>query len=104
LVTVAFAVGSAVLADSERDRLSEIAAAQHDHGGTIRIIGHAESVTGAVGAQQQLAQFKLAITRAQAVGQVLNAEGVPIQSIAVEAAPGRAGDADASHAEVYLEH
>jgi len=104
LATVVFAVGSAELADSERDRLSEIAAMQHDRGGAIRVIGHAETVSGAVDTQRQLAQFKLAMARAQSVARVLSSDGVPAPSIEIEAAPGRAGDADASHAEVYLEH
>jgi outer membrane protein OmpA-like peptidoglycan-associated protein len=104
LATIAFAVGSAELADSERDRLSEIAATQHDRGNAFRVIGHAESVTGVVAAKQQLAQFTLALSRAKAVAQVLTSDGVLPSLIEVEAAPGRAGDADASHAEVYLEH
>lgn len=104
LATIAFAVGSAELADSERDRLSEIAATQHDRGSAFRVIGHAESVTGVVAAKQQLSQFTLALARAKAVAQVLTSDGVLPSLIEVEAAPGRAGDADASHAEVYLEH
>jgi outer membrane protein OmpA-like peptidoglycan-associated protein len=102
--TIVFAVGSADLADSERDRLSQLAAMQHASGNAIRIIGHAESVTGTVGSQQKLAQFKLALARAQSVGLALKSDGVPEPLIEVEAAPGRAGDADASHAEVYIEH
>ncbi|HUB94594.1 MAG TPA: OmpA family protein [Stellaceae bacterium] len=101
--TITFAIGSAVLSDDQRDQLNEIAAAQHEKGGTIRIVGHAEATTGVSGTQQQLAQFNLALTRAKSVAQVLSTDGVPAQVIAVEAAPGRAGDANASHAEVYLE-
>jgi outer membrane protein OmpA-like peptidoglycan-associated protein len=104
VATIAFASGSADLSDQERNQLSEIAAMQHDRGGALRVIGHAEPASGTIAAQQQLAQFNLALTRAKAVAQVLNHEGVPTQSIAVEAAPGRAGDADASHAQVFLEH
>jgi outer membrane protein OmpA-like peptidoglycan-associated protein len=102
--TIVFTAGSAVMADAERDRLSEVAAAQHDKGGTIRVVGHAETVAGAVGTEQQLTQFNLAMLRARTVAQALNADGVPSQSITVEAAPGRAGDTDALHAEVFIEH
>jgi outer membrane protein OmpA-like peptidoglycan-associated protein len=104
VATVVFTAGSAVVTDSVRDQLSGIAAMQHEKGGTIRIVGHAEVAAGANSAEQQLAQFNLALLRAKTVAQVLNSDGVPAQLIAVEAARGRAGDADSLHAEVFLEH
>jgi outer membrane protein OmpA-like peptidoglycan-associated protein len=102
-LSVVFADGSAALPDAERQRLSEIAATQHQQGGAIRVIGHALPVPGGDSGQQPLASFTLALNRAKAVAQVLSDEGVPSQSIAVETAPNHAGDATGSNAEVFLE-
>ncbi|HXQ50172.1 MAG TPA: OmpA family protein [Stellaceae bacterium] len=103
-LSVVFADGSAALPDAERNRLSEVAAAQHQQGGAVRVIGHALPATGADAAQQPLASFTLALNRARAVAKVLNEDGVPSQSIAVETAPNHAGDATGANAEVFLEH
>jgi outer membrane protein OmpA-like peptidoglycan-associated protein len=104
VASINFAGGSAALSDEERNRLSEVAAMQHDKGGAIRIVGHAEPAKGGTVAQQELASLSLALNRAKAVAQVLSGEGVAAQSIDVEAAPTLAGDASAARAEVYLEH
>jgi outer membrane protein OmpA-like peptidoglycan-associated protein len=104
VASIAFANGSATLSDRERDRLSEVAAMQHEQGGDIRIVGHAESAKGDDPAQQELASLRLALNRAKAVAQVLSGEGIASHSIDVEAAPIRAGDTAAASAEIYLEH
>ena len=105
VASINFTAGSATLSEDERDRLGEIAAMQHDKGGAIRIVGHAESGKTGTMAQQELASLTLALNRAKAVAQVLSGEGVSSQSIDVEAAPTGTGTAAAAaHAEVYLEH
>jgi len=102
VAAIAFADGSAALTTAERDRLSELAAMQHDQGGAFLVVGHAASARGEENAQQRLEGFTLALNRAKAVAQILSSEGVPSKQIAIEAAPGRAGDA--SVADIYLEH
>ncbi len=101
VAAIAFADGSAALTTEERDRLSEIAAMQHDQGGAFRVVGHAASARGEENAEQRLDGFTLALNRAKAVAQTLSSEGVPAKQIAIEAAPSRAGDA--SIADIYLE-
>ncbi len=102
LAAIAFADGSAALTIEERDRLSELAAMQHDQGGAFRVVGHAAFARGEEDAQQRLEGFTLALNRAKAVAQILSSEGVPAKQIMVEAAPSRTGDT--SVADVYLEH
>jgi outer membrane protein OmpA-like peptidoglycan-associated protein len=101
VAAIAFADGSAALTTEERDRLSELAAMQHDQGGGFRVVGHAASARGEESAQQRLEGFTLALNRAKAVAQILSSEGVPSKQIAIEAAPGRAGDA--SIADIFFE-
>lgn len=102
VAAIAFADGSAALTTEERDRLSEIAAMQHDQGGDFRVVGHAATARGEENARQELDGFTLALNRAKAVAQILSSEGVPSSQIMIEAAPSRAGDA--SIADIYLEH
>lgn len=104
VAAIAFADGSTALTDAERNQLSEIAAMQRDSGGAIRIIGHAQPTAGANAADRQIATFTLALNRAKTVAQVLSNEGVPAQSLVVEASPNHAGDAGSSSAEVFVEH
>jgi outer membrane protein OmpA-like peptidoglycan-associated protein len=102
VASVGFAVGSDAVSEGDRNRLSEIAAMQHAKGGALRVIGHAELPAGADPAQRALAGFTLALDRAKAVAQVLQDDGVPQGSIAVEAAP-RHNDDVTAHAEIFLE-
>jgi outer membrane protein OmpA-like peptidoglycan-associated protein len=104
LASIAFADGSSALSDQERNRLSEIAAMQHDKGGTLRLVGHAPPQAGTGAAQQALAGFNLALNRAKEVAKTLSADGVPEKSIAVEAAPAGQGASGTSGVEVFLEH
>ena len=102
VASVGFAVGSDAVSEGDRNRLSEIAAMQHAKGGALRVIGHAELPAGADPAQRALAGFTLALDRAKAVAQVLQDDGVPQGSIAVEAAP-RHNDDVTARAEIFLE-
>ena len=102
VAAINFADGSAALTSEERDRLSELAAMQHDQGGMFRVVGHAASARGEEDAEQRLDGFTLALNRAKAVAQILGSEGVPSKQILVEAAPSAAGDA--SIADIYFEH
>jgi outer membrane protein OmpA-like peptidoglycan-associated protein len=104
VASIAFTAGSATLSERERNRLSEVAAMQHQQGGAIRVVGHAEPAKGGDLAQQELASLRLALNRAKAVAQALGGEGVASQSIDVEAAPIRPGDSAAASTEIYLEH
>jgi outer membrane protein OmpA-like peptidoglycan-associated protein len=101
---IGFSGGSSALTDDERNRLSEIAAMQHQQGGALRIVGHADASAGKDAPQQQIQALTLALDRAKAVAQVLSSEGVAAAAIAVEAAPSRAEDSAPPRAEVFLEH
>jgi outer membrane protein OmpA-like peptidoglycan-associated protein len=95
-----FTAGSTSLSDQVRTRLSEIAAAQHKDGGSLRVVGHAAE-SNDDSAEQKLESFTLALNRAKAVADALGSEGVPQKSIEVEAVPGPAGGAGT---EIFLEH
>jgi outer membrane protein OmpA-like peptidoglycan-associated protein len=103
VAVIDFSDGSSALSEDDRNRLSEIAAMQHQQGGAIRIIGHAKPGSDP-DATQQLDSFTLALGRAKAVAQELGAEGVPSSAIEIETAPSHADDAAASRAEIFLEH
>jgi outer membrane protein OmpA-like peptidoglycan-associated protein len=103
VAVIEFGDGSSALSDTDRNRLSEIAAMQREQGGALRVIGHAKPVSGGT-ADQQLGSFSLALGRAKAVAQELGAEGVPQDAIEIETAPSHASDTAASLAQVFLEH
>jgi hypothetical protein len=81
---IAFARDSAAFQGSGRSRLAEIAAAQRERGGTVRVVAEAAPAGGTSGA---LAAFSLALDRANAVAVALADAGVPQRSIQVETAP-----------------
>lgn len=103
VASFSFSDGASTLSEEERSRVGEVAAMQHAQGGTVRVVAHAAGAEDAA-AQQKLANFTLALTRAKAVAQALASDGVPQQSIAVEAVPAKAGDTEAGTTELFLEH
>jgi hypothetical protein len=95
---IAFPRDSAALPGTGRSSLEEVAAAQREHGGTVRIVTEAAPAGGTNGA---IAAFGLALDRANAVALALAEAGVPQQSIQVETAP--PGTAP-GRARVYLQN
>ncbi|MGH7012890.1 MAG: OmpA family protein [Stellaceae bacterium] len=99
---VAFAQGSADLAETQRSALAEIAGLYKQTGGEIRIVGHSEPGHSSDAIRQRIAGLDLALDRANAVAQALARLGVPAHNIRVEAAPASA--AERPRAEVFMEY
>ena len=101
--TVFFANNSAAI-DAEGQRaLSQLAASFKQHGGSLRIVGFASGQ--AASANAQIANFRIASQRAEAVAQTLARLGVPMNRMIVSS--GNAGAVDAALArrvEVSLDY
>ncbi len=101
---VTFADNSARLSPSDRRILGEVIPLQRQTGAAFRIVGYAAAGRGG-NASQQLANFRMALDRANAVASVLAQAGVAPDQILVETAPptGESGVA-ANRAEIFLEN
>jgi len=99
---VTFADNSARLSPSDRRIVGEVFPLQSQNGAAVRIVGYAAK--GGSNASQQLANFRMALDRANAVANVLAQAGVASDHILVETAPptGESGVA-ANRAEIFLE-
>jgi outer membrane protein OmpA-like peptidoglycan-associated protein len=99
---ITFANNSARLSAADERTLGEVVPMQQRSGGAVRVVGYA--ATGrAAGVAQQLASFKMALDRANAVAAALRQAGVEPDRILVEAAPptGETG-VMAQRAEIFL--
>jgi len=100
---VMFADNSARLSPADRRIVDQIIPLQRQTGGAFRVVGYASKGGGT--ASQQLANFRIALDRANAVASVLAQAGVATDQILVETAPptGESGIA-ANRAEIFLEN
>jgi len=96
LAEIRFAAGATRLAAEDRPIVAKIAALYRRRPGSLRIIGFAG---GGGDAARQLANFRAALDRAQAVAAALAKAGIPTAKIKIEAAPAGA-DAGAARAEI----
>jgi len=103
IAQVTFADNSARLSPSDRRIVGEVIPLQRQTGAAFRIVGYAAK--GGSNASQQLANFRMALDRANAVANVLAQAGVASDRILVETAPptGESGVA-ANRAEIFLEN
>jgi len=101
---VTFPDNSARLTPSDRRIVGEVVPLQRQNGGALRVVGYAAAGRGA-GAAQQLAHFRMALDRANAVASALTQAGIAPDQILVETAPptGETGVA-ANRAEIFLEN
>jgi outer membrane protein OmpA-like peptidoglycan-associated protein len=101
---VTFPDNSVRLTPSDRRIVGEVVPLQRQNGGALRVVGYAAAGPGA-GAAQQLANFRMALDRANAVASALAQAGVASDQIIVETAPptGESGVA-ANRAEIFLEN
>jgi outer membrane protein OmpA-like peptidoglycan-associated protein len=100
---VTFADNSARLSPSDRRIVDEVIPLQRQTGAAFRVVGYASR--GGGNASQQLASFRIALDRANAVASVLAQAGIAPDQILVETAPptGESGIA-ANRAEIFLEN
>jgi outer membrane protein OmpA-like peptidoglycan-associated protein len=101
---VTFPDNSVRLTPSDRRIIGEVVPLQRQNGGALRVVGYAAAGSGA-GAAQQIANFRVALDRANAVASALAQAGVAPDQIIVETAPptGESGVA-ANRAEIFLEN
>jgi outer membrane protein OmpA-like peptidoglycan-associated protein len=101
---VTFTANSTRLTPSDRRIVGEVVPLQRQSGGALRVVGYAAAGRGA-DAAQQLAHFRMALDRANAVASALTQAGVAPDQILVETAPptGETGIA-ANRAEIFLEN
>jgi outer membrane protein OmpA-like peptidoglycan-associated protein len=103
IAQVTFAANSARLSPSDRRIVGQIIPLQRQTGGAVRVVGYASKDGGT--ASEQLANFRIALDRANAVASVLAQSGVAPDQILVETAPptGESG-VTANRAEIFLEN
>lgn len=94
---VNFAPNSARLGAADRKAVQAAARAQQQSGATIRVVGHGG---GGNSPAQQLAGFRMALDRANAVAGALTEAGVPSDRILVETAPTEGSGSN--KAEIFL--
>jgi outer membrane protein OmpA-like peptidoglycan-associated protein len=100
LAQVKFAGSSTALPNGEEADLAKVVASYQQRPGKIRVVGYAG---GGAGAAEQLASYRVALDRAQAVAAALAKAGIPSDKILAEVAPA-ATDSGEGRAEVLLEH
>ena len=100
---IAFADNSARLSPAEQRKLDDIVPLQRRNGGLVRVVGYAPKPRSD-GASQQLASFRMALERANAVATALAQAGIAAGQIAVEAAPPSGTGIAAQRAEIFLEN
>ena len=98
-----FAANSARLSPSDRRIVGQIIPLQRQTGGAVRVVGYTSKDGGT--ASEQLANFRIALDRANAIASVLAQSGVAPDQILVETAPptGESG-VTANRAEIFLEN
>jgi outer membrane protein OmpA-like peptidoglycan-associated protein len=100
LAQVKFAGSSTALPQGEEADLAKVVSSYQQRPGKIRVVGYAG---GGAGAAEQLASYRVALDRAQAVAAALAKAGIPSDKILAEVAPA-ATDSGEGRAEVLLEH
>lgn len=105
--------GSARLSRQDREVLRQVAAAQKEYGGNVRVVGHASSKTKTNDlVDHKLANYQTSLTRARAVADELVKLGVESQRIFVEAVSDnqpdyseatKLGEAANRRANIYIE-
>jgi outer membrane protein OmpA-like peptidoglycan-associated protein len=100
---ITFADNSARLSADDERLLGGVVPLQQRSGGAVRVVGYAAKPR-ADGASQQLASFRMAIERANAVASALAQAGIAPSQISVEAAPPSGTGPAAQRAEVFLEN
>jgi outer membrane protein OmpA-like peptidoglycan-associated protein len=105
---IEFADNSAQLPAQGRQQIEAAAKLYAQRGGLVRVIGQAMRGAGADASAQELASFRLAIDRANAVSAALQAAGVPQAAVRAEAAPISAAGAVAGSpprgADIFIEY
>ncbi|HJU18340.1 MAG TPA: OmpA family protein, partial [Stellaceae bacterium] len=96
---IRFPADATRLAASDRPIVAKIAALYRRRPGTVRVVGFAGSGGGA---ERQLASFRAALDRAQAVAAALKQAGIPAAKVKTEAAPAGA-DSGAARATILFE-
>ncbi|MBV9522206.1 MAG: OmpA family protein, partial [Alphaproteobacteria bacterium] len=100
---VTFPGNATKLTAADQRILGEIVPLQRQTGAPVRVVGYA--ATGrSDSAAQQLASFRVALDRANAVAAALKQAGVAPDRILVETAPPGAPGATADRAEIFLEN
>jgi outer membrane protein OmpA-like peptidoglycan-associated protein len=109
LAEIRFPAAATRLAAGDRSIVARVAALYHRRPGMLRIIGYAERGGDA---RRQLASFRAALDRAQAVAAALERAGIPAAKIKIEAAPigadrgsmnGVGADSGGARAEIMLQ-
>jgi outer membrane protein OmpA-like peptidoglycan-associated protein len=100
---ITFLDNSARLSAADQRTLGDIVPLHQRNGGTVRVVGYAAKPR-TEGAAQQLASFRMALERANAVATALTQAGVAPSQIAVEAAPPTDSGIAAQRAEIFLEN
>jgi len=81
-----FGTGSARLSAKARKAIAEIAKAQRERGGRLRVVGHASRRTREMPLEQhQMVNFDISLRRAQAVAEELMRRGVPAEAVILTA-------------------
>lgn len=84
LAVIFFAEGSAALSERDMAVLGNVAQIQRQQGGRLRVVGHASERVGAAG-DQEAANQRISLARAQAVAGALMQLGMPQGSLSVVA-------------------
>jgi outer membrane protein OmpA-like peptidoglycan-associated protein len=83
---ITFANNSTRLSPADQRTLNEVVPMQQRSGSSVRVVGYASEGHGS-GVSQQLASFRMALDRANAVAAALRQAGIEPNRILVEAAP-----------------
>src|SRR5579883_2485219 len=100
---VTFTGNSTRLTEADQRILGEVVPLQQQSGPPVRVVGHAAKGRSD-SAAAQLASFRTALDRANAVAAALRRAGIAANQILVEAAPPGEGGAAADRAEIFLEN
>jgi outer membrane protein OmpA-like peptidoglycan-associated protein len=84
VATISFAATSMALAAPDRASIARVVALYRQAPRSIRIVAYAPEASDG---NQQLANYRIALGRAQAVAKALAEAGIPVAKIATEAAP-----------------
>jgi outer membrane protein OmpA-like peptidoglycan-associated protein len=103
VAAVTFPGNSTKLTPADQRILGEIVPLQQQSGAPVRIIGHAAKGRGDSVAQQ-LASFRVALDRANAVAVALTQAGIARSRILVETAPPGSDSGITDRAEIFLEN
>jgi outer membrane protein OmpA-like peptidoglycan-associated protein len=93
-----FAGEATTLSDADREAVAKLVPRYREKSGMVRVVGYAGVGSSA---SQQLASYRTALDRAQAVAAALSKAGIPASKIQVEAAP-TGGDSGQGRAEILF--